>query len=496
MNTPDTLLIFRVAGIACAVPAQQVSSILMPPAHLTHPPGSDRSTPGIFHHAEHTYAVLDLHERFGIDEPRRGSGRLLLQDEGLRHYAFLVDEIVGLVRSEQGRWAGLPPYLPRDIFWSGFLYREEIVLCTELSLLRAMHDAAPLRRHFETLQQSRQSVQPEARKTDTPKAGSAPSAPPRREEPGDKPPRPREVVKKAPPQRTKPAAPAAPATPERPPASAPPLTPRPAVEKPLPARANVTHRSAPPAPRHPAFQTTTDSAQAPHRRDTTPPPLTDATPLWPWLLVALLLLAGYWIWSISNPVSVAKPRPRPAAVPALIEPPKAAAPAPVVSPVPVGAPPPQSDTPPDKNETTQATEPVAPPLRIERDGEGTINLIIDRQAILASRQHSTNPLQGIPLGGIATQTPQQSDAGAQEGPTPGGAEPVAQEAATLAPQAPRPDAPEPCDCTHIVVPGDTLWDIAEHYTGNAFNYPELARRSGIRNPDRIYPGDKVRIIIR
>jgi nucleoid-associated protein YgaU len=56
--------------------------------------------------------------------------------------------------------------------------------------------------------------------------------------------------------------------------------------------------------------------------------------------------------------------------------------------------------------------------------------------------------------------------------------------------------PEPCDCVHIVVEGDTLWDIAERYTGNAFNYPELAKRSRIKNPHRIYPGDRVRIIIR
>jgi nucleoid-associated protein YgaU len=56
--------------------------------------------------------------------------------------------------------------------------------------------------------------------------------------------------------------------------------------------------------------------------------------------------------------------------------------------------------------------------------------------------------------------------------------------------------PEPCDCTHIVVKGDTLWAIAKQYTNNAYNYPELARQSGIRNPHRIYPGDTVRIIVR
>jgi nucleoid-associated protein YgaU len=46
---------------------------------------------------------------------------------------------------------------------------------------------------------------------------------------------------------------------------------------------------------------------------------------------------------------------------------------------------------------------------------------------------------------------------------------------------------------HRVVPGDTLWDIAEHYLGDPFQYSELARLSRIRNPDLIYPGDTIRI---
>lgn len=48
--------------------------------------------------------------------------------------------------------------------------------------------------------------------------------------------------------------------------------------------------------------------------------------------------------------------------------------------------------------------------------------------------------------------------------------------------------------THIVVKGDTLWHIAERYVNNPFLFPELARLSNIKNPDLIYPGDRVRII--
>jgi len=49
------------------------------------------------------------------------------------------------------------------------------------------------------------------------------------------------------------------------------------------------------------------------------------------------------------------------------------------------------------------------------------------------------------------------------------------------------------EITHIVVKGDTLWAIAKKYVHNPFLYPELARLSNIKNPHRIYPGNRVRI---
>jgi nucleoid-associated protein YgaU len=47
--------------------------------------------------------------------------------------------------------------------------------------------------------------------------------------------------------------------------------------------------------------------------------------------------------------------------------------------------------------------------------------------------------------------------------------------------------------THIVVRGDTLWDIAADYLGDPFRYPELANLSRIKDPHWIYPGDRIRI---
>lgn len=49
---------------------------------------------------------------------------------------------------------------------------------------------------------------------------------------------------------------------------------------------------------------------------------------------------------------------------------------------------------------------------------------------------------------------------------------------------------------HIVVKGDTLWHIAKRYIHDPFKYNELARLSKIKNPDLIYPGNRVIIIIR
>jgi len=74
------------------------------------------------------------------------------------------------------------------------------------------------------------------------------------------------------------------------------------------------------------------------------------------------------------------------------------------------------------------------------------------------------------------------------------ARPAAKPAAAASGVAERPA--DPNTRTHVVVRGDTLWDIAKKHVGDPYRYPELAEFSNIRNPDLIYPGDIVRIEIR
>jgi nucleoid-associated protein YgaU len=57
------------------------------------------------------------------------------------------------------------------------------------------------------------------------------------------------------------------------------------------------------------------------------------------------------------------------------------------------------------------------------------------------------------------------------------------------------EKPAPEARMHTVVAGDTLSKIAKHYYGNAMKYPEIfeANRPLLKDPDKIYPGQVLRI---
>ena len=49
---------------------------------------------------------------------------------------------------------------------------------------------------------------------------------------------------------------------------------------------------------------------------------------------------------------------------------------------------------------------------------------------------------------------------------------------------------------HTVSRGDTLWEISERYTGSGFNYPDVAKKNKIANPDLIYPDQQVTLPVK
>ena len=49
------------------------------------------------------------------------------------------------------------------------------------------------------------------------------------------------------------------------------------------------------------------------------------------------------------------------------------------------------------------------------------------------------------------------------------------------------------ETTYTVQKGDTLWAIAKRFLGDGGRYREIAEGNGIRNPNLIFPGQKLRI---
>ncbi len=46
---------------------------------------------------------------------------------------------------------------------------------------------------------------------------------------------------------------------------------------------------------------------------------------------------------------------------------------------------------------------------------------------------------------------------------------------------------------YVVKEGDTLWAISQRFTGNPFNFPQVAKNNNIKNPDLIFPGQEIRL---
>ncbi len=91
--------------------------------------------------------------------------------------------------------------------------------------------------------------------------------------------------------------------------------------------------------------------------------------------------------------------------------------------------------------------------------------------------------------GACAQTPSQPESQPTDGdppPVSGSIPPSPGMPVAPAPVALRPDHPQ----SYTVVPGDTLWSIAQRFLKNPWQWREIWRQNPqVRNPNRIYPGD-------
>ena len=434
--TPQqALLLFRVGPVYCCASTAPVETIIVPPG-LTHPPGASLASPGIFQHAGKLIRARDLRILFGIDSPTPSAmTRVILTQHERGAIGYWVDEIVGIIAMPLTGFGPLPAPIPRGIFSHTFIHEQRIYLYGEFAQLATLTRHGYLRSYIEQL-----TANAHAAVTITAPAISQP-------------------------QST--ASPAVTTTTVvEPTLITPPTPPWPQQHSPSPALSDAkritsqptklaprhsssTHTAIPPAPvdsarwntstlvTHPSRSAATFTATQHQAAINTPMGSGSATapPLpesrFGFLLpVIVLLVILGGTWWLLSWSSTAGMPPTHPLV----------ADTPMMSTrVADGVIPPPTAVPATPNPYTAEIHP---------DNAGiTIVLKAPVQEHVLTRPTDT-PTHHVSVNEIV----------------------------------------------HIVKKGDTLWDIAARYVNDPYRYPELATLSRIKNPDLIYPGNRVRII--
>lgn len=511
----NALLLFRVGPVLCAAPCLAVVGLITPPA-LTRTPDSDEIQPGMFRHEQRLVRVQDLRVRFGVaPKDRAPAGRLVIAETEGGLFGFRVDEVVDVVAWPDKGWGRLPVLLPQEVFSRTLQWRDRIYLYGDFDQFGRLQGQDLLQSYLRTLQPERaerEPAEPESRvQTDVartlPPAAPITQVAPRMATPSPSP-------AKAAPETGPPAKPAV-----RPSARAPlPVAPRPVV-KPAPVAEPETSRPVAPAtvppPELPIAQPPPagNVTSAVPQASSSPPPSAAYGALLGAILLLLLLGGGaYGLYGLlpgesgaESFATLATPVPAPDSRDVREQVASVSAPLAVIpEPEPMGALEAASELQAGLQVGPQ-TVPEAPPV-VESVAVSTSSPDAYRAHIAEDEEGITIVLE-VPDDSPALYAP-QPEAIAQADPDPGltfvgatdGGVPEAHaDDLRPTPEQPSPvpaQAQAPREVVHVVVSGDTLWHIAERYVRDPFRYPELARLSNISNPDLIYPGNRVRIIIR
>ncbi|MGD8926382.1 MAG: chemotaxis protein CheW [Thioalkalispiraceae bacterium] len=147
----SSLLLYRVGPVLCCAPTLPINSIIPPPT-LTHPPGSDAAQPGIFRHAGHIAASIDLRYKFGVEQEHWAqSSKVIVTEIEPGLVGFWVDEIMDVMGFPASGWGPLPAHLPKGIFTRTLILKNIIYLYAEFSQLYKIPNSGYLRVYIEQL---------------------------------------------------------------------------------------------------------------------------------------------------------------------------------------------------------------------------------------------------------------------------------------------------------------------------------------------------------
>ncbi len=541
------LLIYRVGPVLCCAPTRPVETLIQPPS-LTHPPGSSDSHPGIFRHNNKLVSLIEVRQLFGVEEQDRTQpGRIIncrLKDQ---HTGFLVDEIIDVIDTPASGWGQISPSLSGGVFNRSLLLNDKIYLYTEFEKLQKIRNDGFLRPWIEQIEEKAPlhksaitstavvndaSVQPKTAKESTTASPGFSSAP---LQPGNRPPKEKTDTTDTPastgsitPEHSQPDGPQRDRSrlehskPDRHQPGAHEQTPVQKYSTPKTERHNknssenrktqttipatavqpaapLSRPQAPPARTSCFTQTKPEPSSLPQRSDpatntssATSMPQSEnrnktGTGLFP---VAVLLIstglisALVYLWPDHSESPTRIPVTRtPAITPQPEDPvadnlyiPNQDTPSPILDEIPNAE---LSEIPdetrisaPHDSRNNESRYHAAIQHQVKEHGVREVTIIITAPAsdevIRTDAASHKEPGQSAGTPGLPTNVREQ-----QHKPVPG---------------------QQVDEVVHIVVKGDTLWHIARRYIHNPFRYPELARLNKIRNPDLIYPGDRVRII--
>lgn len=526
-----SLLVFRVGPVLCCAPSLPISSIIVPPK-LNHPPGSNLAKPGIFKHGGHIVSGLDLRYKFGVEQADWvNPGRMIITTLSKGHVGFWVDEILEVIEQPKSGWGKLPPLLPRGVFSRTLLLDNEIYLYAEFDALNNIPTSGYLRVYIQHLLDKQQQLTQQPANSDVVtriqpaknEAATVSSLKKQTRVPDITTPPDQRNTNTVPtqqqpaPRKPKPIAPvkwSAPAIPQRATATTPPK------KTGNDANASVhratlpplVHKTITPAVNQPAVNISKPTVTKMSPRTTVTQSNSAA---WLFIIVSLLLITGtgWLVWSVNQPdkasintvivTSTSSTKPEQTAITS-----ENSSPPPIVqasTAMTTAITPSNSDTitiaadsAEDSTPTTTTLSehaPVTTPqtdtaqyfqATIEKDNEG-LTIVIDApeetdifkpdQIAARDTTHERTHRDGVTSDINTTVSPVQPVVHSNVADT--SIKPVSK-----------------TEVIHIVVRGDTLWHIAIRYLNNPYLYPELARLSNIKNPDLIYPGNRVRIIKR
>jgi len=548
------LLLFSVGPVACCADSLTIHRIIAPPEHLVHLP-SRTHHPSIFRHESRLVSVLDVRALFGLapESKRQSNEKLIIAEIEGSLFGFWIDAVQTIISDQDGKWRLLPAVVPPTLFDAAFNYREQLVLHIDFqTLIHAsavpwVHnsglypvDEAPEEIEAENKEPSRtepittddKKSAEEQKPVSTPRSGTPPPyKSPRVHQPIV--PRSSPVIKPYSKEGVK-------SSSAYSPAYSPPAKDK--TEKP------VSHSTAKKAVRS-ELPVRLEPSKPDGIPEYFPEPLERqalAGPLMVWLLLLGLSFGMllYYLWpqaethTAKKTVQVVKPlnRELPKFVqveepvieePVIEEPIKMAVPEAFVREVMTVEDSQESEkfsaglsegqTESSSSELSKDLE--GPHASIEREGnmvtitlrEGALSdemtAVEEPYAIdpetetqvdspVAARSETVDLKDEVLIAGPSDPIPGSEISMVNQQASSSSIEPKAEIADADRSAKIKPSAPVTArEIIYVVVRGDTLWDIARRYIHDPFRYPELARLSNIQNPDLIYPGDRVRILI-